>query len=168
MARRNVGSQRRHCLQCQYLQECQYFSDDGGPIAMLFAATHPERTEGLVLGDTFARMHRAVDYPVGLSESDAERKGQQLYESWGRDPRPSRPTEVGRWGSFYDPSSLAWRARFERLSLSPGALQTMYPACYLDVDVRSVLGAIRCRRSCSTVATTLGFQSRSGGIWPTN
>jgi class 3 adenylate cyclase len=116
---------------------------DGGPIAMLFAATYPERTEGLVLGDTFARMRHAADYPDGLSESDAERKGQQLYESWGRDPQASRPTEAGRWGSFYDPSSLAWRARFERLSLSPGALQTMYPVCDLDVDVRSVLGSIR-------------------------
>ena len=116
---------------------------DGGPIAMLFAATYPERTEGLVLGDTFARMRHAADYPDGLSESDAERKGQQLYESWGRDPRPSRPTEAGRWGSSNDPSSLAWRARFERLSLSPGALQTMYPVCDLDVDVRSVLGSIR-------------------------
>ena len=116
---------------------------DGGPIAMLFAATYPERTEALVLGDTFARMRHAADYPDGLSESDAERKGQQLYESWGRDVRPSRPTEAGRWGSFHDPSSLAWRARFERLSLSPGALQTMYPVCDLDVDVRSVLGSIR-------------------------
>jgi pimeloyl-ACP methyl ester carboxylesterase len=116
---------------------------DGGPIAMLFAATYPERTEGLVLGDTFARMRHAADYPDGLSESDAERKGQQLYESCGRDLRPSRPTEAGRWGSFYDPSSLAWRARLERLSLSPGALQTMYPVCDLDVDVRSVLGSIR-------------------------
>ena len=126
---------------------------DGGPIAMLFAATYPERTEGLVLGDTFARMRHAADYPDGLSESDAERKGQQLYGSWGREPRPSRPTEAGRSGpgarrragdgGFYDPSWLAWRARFERLSLSPGALQRMYPVCDLDVDVRSVLGAIR-------------------------
>src|SRR4029079_1400833 len=41
------------------------------------------------------------------------------------------------------PSSSAWRTRFERLSLSPGALRTMYPVCDLDVDVRSVLGSIR-------------------------
>jgi pimeloyl-ACP methyl ester carboxylesterase len=39
---------------------------DGGPIAMLFAATYPERTEALVLGDTFARFRVAVDYPMGL------------------------------------------------------------------------------------------------------
>ena len=35
------------------------------------------------------------------------------------------------------------RRSFERLSLSPGALRTMYPVCDLDVDVRSVLGSIR-------------------------
>ena len=51
---------------------------DGGPIAMLFAATYPERTEALVLGDTFARMRHAPDYPDGLSEADAERKARQL------------------------------------------------------------------------------------------
>jgi class 3 adenylate cyclase len=38
---------------------------------------------------------------------------------------------------------VAWRSRFERLSLSPGALEMMYPVCDLDVDVRSVLGSIR-------------------------
>src|SRR4030095_4404597 len=115
---------------------------DGGRIAMLFAATYPERTEALVLGDTFARMRHAADYPQGLSEIDAERKGNQLYADWGREDRPV-PKGPGRRGAFFEPSFLAWRARFERLSLSPGALQTMYPVCDLDVDVRSVLGSIR-------------------------
>jgi pimeloyl-ACP methyl ester carboxylesterase len=115
---------------------------DGGPIAMLFAATYPERTEGLVLGDTFARMRHAADYPEGLSESTADRKGKQLYADWGREDRP-RPSDPARRGTFFDPSFLPWRARFERLSLSPGALQTMYPVCDLDADVRSVLGSIR-------------------------
>src|SRR5713101_9415680 len=97
---------------------------DGGPIAMLFAATYPERTEALVLGDTFARIRHAADYPDGLSEVDAERKGQQLYESWGRNPRPSHPTEAGRWGSFYDPSSLAWRATTDRRSCPSARLRS--------------------------------------------
>ena len=44
---------------------------DGGPIAMLFAATYPERTEMLVLGDTFARIRMAVDYPDRLSDASA-------------------------------------------------------------------------------------------------
>src|SRR4029453_2021697 len=71
---------------------------DGGPIAMLFAATYPERTEALVLGDTFARMRNAPDYPNGLSEADAERKARQLCKYWGLEDRPvpSDPTRRGR------------------------------------------------------------------------
>jgi len=121
---------------------------DGGPIAMLFAATYPERTEALVLGDTFARIREAVDYPIGLSEAAAEAKAATLYGSWGREDRQP----PARGGGFKDSSVAAWRARFERLSLSPGALETMYPVCDLDVDVRSVLGSIR--------APTLVFHRR--------
>lgn len=106
---------------------------DGGPIAMLFAATHPERTEALVLGDTFARMRVADDYPEGLTPEAAERKAASLYRWWGRDDAPNTG----------EPSFLAWRARFERLALSPGALETMFPVCDLDADVRAVLPAIR-------------------------
>jgi class 3 adenylate cyclase len=109
---------------------------DGGPIAMLFAATYPDRTEALVLGDTFARLRVAVDYPIGLSAAAAEAKAETLYRSWGRADR--LPPALGSGAA-----AAAWRARFERLSLSPGALERMYPVCDLDVDVRSVLGSIR-------------------------
>jgi pimeloyl-ACP methyl ester carboxylesterase len=126
---------------------------DGGPIAMLFAATYPERTDGVVLGDTFARIRHAPDYPDGLSETAADRKAAQLYEFWGQDrPRPRRNE------AFNDPSFVFWRARFERLSLSPGALETMYPVCDLDVDVRSVLGSIH--------APTLVFHRRDNEWLP--
>jgi pimeloyl-ACP methyl ester carboxylesterase len=91
---------------------------DGGPIAMLFAATYPERTEALVLGDTFARMRHAPDYPDGLSEADAERKLTQLCKSWGTEDRavPSDPARHGRSSS----PRIRLRSRFERLSLNPG------------------------------------------------
>jgi class 3 adenylate cyclase/predicted alpha/beta hydrolase len=112
---------------------------DGGPIAMLFAATYPERTEALVLGDTFARMRHAGDYLDGLSEAEADSKAARLSDFWGRDDSRTRP----RVGYYSNPSFSAWRARFERLSLSPGAIALMYPVCDLDVDVRSVLASIR-------------------------
>ena len=115
---------------------------DGGPIAMLFAATYPERTDALVLGDTFARLRWAPDHPDGLDEAAAEQKASQLYAYWGREDRPI-PVNLPRWASRFEPSFLIWRARFERLSLSPGELETMYPVCDLDADVRSVLRTIR-------------------------
>ena len=130
---------------------------DGGPIAMLFAATYPARTEALVLGDSFARMRHAPDYPDGLDEEAADRKARQLYDSWGRDDAPA-PTDPTRWRARFEPSFAVWRARFERLSLSRGALERMYPVCDLDVDVRSVLGSIR--------VPTLVFHRRHNGWIP--
>jgi pimeloyl-ACP methyl ester carboxylesterase len=129
---------------------------DGGPIAMLFAATYPERTESLVLGDTFARLRHAADYPEGLSEIDVDRKAKQIYAWWGREDRPL--PKPARRGALVDPAFIAWRARFERLSLSPGALQTMYPVCDLDADVRSILGSIR--------VPTLVFHRRDNNWMP--
>jgi pimeloyl-ACP methyl ester carboxylesterase len=46
---------------------------EGGPMAMLFAATYPERTRALVLINTFARMLRADDYPIGMPREAADR-----------------------------------------------------------------------------------------------
>src|SRR6478672_4741786 len=42
---------------------------EGGAMSTLFAATHPDRTLGLVLMGTFAKMMYAPDYPIGLAES---------------------------------------------------------------------------------------------------
>ena len=57
---------------------------DGGPIAMLFAATYPQRTEALVLGDTFARIRAAADYAIGLSEWVPQASNLQVPRSHSR------------------------------------------------------------------------------------
>ena len=46
---------------------------EGGPMAMMFAATYPQRTRALVLVNTFARMLRAEDYSIGMPQEAAER-----------------------------------------------------------------------------------------------
>ncbi len=40
---------------------------DGGPIAILYAAAHPERVDSLVLCNTTARYLVADDYPIGFT-----------------------------------------------------------------------------------------------------
>jgi DNA-binding SARP family transcriptional activator/class 3 adenylate cyclase len=47
---------------------------EGGPMSVLFAATHPERTLGLVLVGTFARVMWAPDYTIGITEAEADRR----------------------------------------------------------------------------------------------
>src|SRR6185369_13030499 len=56
---------------------------EGGPMAMLFAATYPERTSALILVDTAARLLRDVDYPWGMPADCAQRFLAGLKELWG-------------------------------------------------------------------------------------
>ena len=49
-------------------------SIEGGPMAALFAATHPERTGALVLFGTFARSTWAEDYPFAWTARGARRE----------------------------------------------------------------------------------------------
>ena len=56
---------------------------EGGPMAMMFAASYPQRSRALVLVNTFARMLRAADYPIGMPEEAAERFLRIWERSWG-------------------------------------------------------------------------------------
>ena len=56
---------------------------DGGPIAILFAATFPDRVSALVLIETAARRLQASDYPEGLSPDEAEAAFSNFATTWG-------------------------------------------------------------------------------------
>src|SRR5881628_3059253 len=43
---------------------------EGGPMSVLFAATHPDRVWALVLFATFPRVMWAPDYPAGATEQE--------------------------------------------------------------------------------------------------
>ena len=59
---------------------------EGGPMALLFAATYPERVSALVLWGTFARVAWAPDYPDGIDVEEAEACCDQIEESLGARP----------------------------------------------------------------------------------
>jgi pimeloyl-ACP methyl ester carboxylesterase len=56
----------------------------GGPMALLFAATYPERTAALVLWASYARRLRAPDYPWGTDPAVAEARLRWVESEWGR------------------------------------------------------------------------------------
>lgn len=47
--------------------------DSAGEMAMLIAAQYPDRVSSLVLVDTFARLRRADDFPLGLTDEQRGR-----------------------------------------------------------------------------------------------
>ena len=112
---------------------------DGATMAMLFAATHPDRATALVLADAYARRRRAADYPCGVPEEVAARLIKAILGAWGTG-------EAARGGAAPslagDESFIAWRGRFERLAMSPGQFNAVYPLTY-SFDLRWVLPTIR-------------------------
>lgn len=110
---------------------------DAGPMAMLFAATKPEGSAGLILANTSARTLFAEDYPFGMSRAVMDQLVDQIGEIWG--------TEELVWLSV--PSRAAderfrrWHARLQRAMASPGTVEA-YMRALAEVDTRAILPSI--------------------------
>ncbi len=111
---------------------------EGGPMAMLLAATFPDHTLALVLLNTFARWQRAPDYPIGMPKHTVERLVTRYERNWGQDPAILDLTAP----SVADDQRMReWFIRYQRLSMPPGAATEMY-SWVTRLDVRSVLPTI--------------------------
>lgn len=111
---------------------------DGGHMALLFAATHPNRTSALVLADTYARRRRAPDYHCGVPPQIAEQLIELILTTWGT----GEAVLHGSADLARNPAFVDWRGRYERLSMSPGQFRSIYPLTY-EMDFRCVLETIR-------------------------
>jgi len=111
---------------------------EGGPSAMLLAATHPKRVSSLVLLNTFARMVRADDYPIGLPRASVPRLLERYEAAWGN----AGMLDLTAPAAARDARFREWFARYQRLSMPPGASIRMF-AWVLEMDVRSVLPSIQ-------------------------
>src|SRR5215471_18371837 len=60
---------------------------EGGPMAILFAATYPDRAWALVLEGSYARTLWAPDYPWGEREEEFERDLTEQLVGWGTQER---------------------------------------------------------------------------------
>jgi class 3 adenylate cyclase len=111
---------------------------EGGPMAMLFAATYPERVSALVLLNTYARVRHTPDYPIGLRERVADLLADRFEENWGT----GAALALTAPGVADDARFKRWHARFERLSMPRRASRVMYEWVQ-RFDVRSVLPSIQ-------------------------
>jgi class 3 adenylate cyclase len=110
----------------------------GGPMALLFAASHPERVRSLALYGSLARVARAPDYPMGADIALLDAYIDELEQTWGTGKTLLR-------GIFADTppdeEALEALARFERSSSTPQAAASIM-RCNVEIDVRHVLSAI--------------------------
>jgi class 3 adenylate cyclase len=114
---------------------------EGGPMAMLFAATYPERTEGLLLYGTFARLLAAPDNPAGAPPEFSKQITDALVEEWGTSDSVLMPLWMP--SMIEDEAFCRWLPTYERACASPGAVAEIVDFIG-EIDVRAALPAIQC------------------------
>jgi class 3 adenylate cyclase len=119
---------------------------EGGPMAMLFAATYPERTIGLIVYGTSACWNNAPDYPWSVPSEDRSAEMKEWDERrdrlWGTKELASEyMAESFAPALAHDEPTLTWIADYMRNAASPGAVGAL-SEMNRSIDVRSALPAI--------------------------
>lgn len=111
---------------------------DAGGTALLFAASHPDRTTALILGNATARWLAADDYSQGVDAQFAKQTMDFFEETWG--------TENGAALSLpslaADAQERARMAKYMRASASPRMAAAQLRAI-AETDLREALPLIR-------------------------
>jgi len=127
---------------------------DASPLSVLFAATYPERTSGLILMNSAPRFVRSPNLPWLPSREETQRRADEAERRWGD------PTFAYEFLRAANPSAtdeeLRTAARVFRLSVSPGAAAA-YIRMNIDVDVSDLLPLIR--------VPTLVMHRKDEGAW---
>jgi class 3 adenylate cyclase len=110
---------------------------EGGPMSMLYAATHPGEVSALVLFGTFARMVETDGFAHGISDEQLDKWGSIVRRDWGGAVGLDiwAPSRIG------DGEFERWWARLLRQGTSPaGAIALM--DLYREMDVRAILPTV--------------------------
>src|SRR2546426_5177434 len=113
---------------------------EGGPMSVLFAATHPDRVTALVLHGAMGRTTEAPDYPwASPAEALRESAAEFIAPYWGQ--QAEGMIELFTPSLADNPKAVEFAARMERSAASPAMVQQIFEM-FLDIDVRAVLPTI--------------------------
>jgi class 3 adenylate cyclase len=126
---------------------------DAGPIAIMFAAMHPERVSSLILATTSARYSFAEDYEIGLGPEEVDAMVAFLREGWGsldmaRMTNPALPP---------DGDLIKQLARVIRCSATPRTAAAQFDVIFRQ-DARQALPLVQ--------ASTLVVHARENVLVP--
>jgi pimeloyl-ACP methyl ester carboxylesterase/DNA-binding CsgD family transcriptional regulator len=133
-----------------------YGVSEGGPLALLFAAMHPDRVSALVVYGSFARRTVAPDYPIGVSVDAWSQQTEFTERNWP-------VIDLERWAPSvaHDDEFREWLGEVRRYGASPGAARELMEVIG-QIDVRAALPAIRVptlvlhRAQDATIASAMG------------
>lgn len=109
---------------------------EGGPMAALLAAMHPDRVEALALYGSYAKRERSDDYPWAPTREERQRYVERLAVewSWEADMRVMAPSA--------DDAMARWWGQRARAAATPSTVRALIAMNTL-VDVRDALPSVR-------------------------
>ena len=106
---------------------------DGGMVAALLAATHPERVASLVWSQAQARGVRAADWPHGVMHDEMGKRARAAEAGWG-----SEAFVENIFGSDVSPDARRFLAKMQRHACGPATAVGFF-RLFHEYDVRQVL-----------------------------
>ena len=112
---------------------------EGGPMSLLYAASHPERTAALILYGCYAKRAWAPDYPIGWKDEQWKQVLGNIEAHWGT----PQGISIAIWAPSlaHDLQAAERMASYFRTAASPGAALAIMNM-NRDIDVRQILPAI--------------------------
>ena len=112
-------------------------TSEGGPMTLMFAATYPERVQGVILESSAAWLE-----PVDMTSSDwRDETREQFVAGWGTSESITvdlyAPTLAG------DEEFRRWHQRYERNAASRDAIGVLVDLS-LEMDARGILHRVEC------------------------
>lgn len=115
---------------------------DGGMVSVLFAASHPDRTLGLVLWNPEPRQSWSEDYPWGWTNEQWDAWAEEVEATWGSLEFAKDQLRDAAPGVTVDRSTIERFARMFRAVASPGSAAAMVRTLR-GADTRAVLPSVQ-------------------------
>ena len=113
-------------------------TSEGGQMAILFAASFPERTRALLLYGTFARIAQSNDYQFGVPDNRHQKWMSLVDRLWGK----GELSKAFAPNRAHDVAFVKQMGKLERMAMSPGTASKLFRISY-ETDVRHVLPSVR-------------------------
>jgi pimeloyl-ACP methyl ester carboxylesterase len=116
-----------------------YGASEGAPLALLLAATHPDRVTKLITMGAIVRSTEADDFPWA-APADAIREAslEFMIPFWGT----GASIDIFSPSLADDPAAREWQGRLERGAASPGMIAGLF-SMFLEIDVRDIVPSVR-------------------------
>jgi class 3 adenylate cyclase len=115
---------------------------DGGGLCAMYAATYPERVQGLAFWNASAKVSRSPDYPWGSTHEEDAAFDRLVEQGWGDETYvPEIFRRAGAPTLAEDPVAVRWGARVCRRMGAPGDVMA-FGEMVSSIDFRGILSSI--------------------------